>query len=188
MKLFLLSLITLNIFALNLCTTVPSIYKAYTQELKMEREAYSELLRNRKFEQHQAEIEAYFLVVVSEAFSIGNTLDENRRFKQRDYKQEEELRASYYKALQALQKPRKYIQSLYFIDLSDAIDQDNEAYVKFLVIKGPVILDTNSSLKQKVLIYSTLHKNLAETSAIRYLQDENKLNKMMKSPKKNLIF
>ncbi len=187
MKLFLLSLIALNIFALNLCTTVPSIYKAYTQELELEREAYSELLRNRKFEEHQAEIEAYFLVV-SEAFSIGNTLDENRRLKQRDYEQEEALKASYYQALQALQKPREYIQSLYYTDLSDAIDQDNEAYVKFLVIKGPVILDTNSSLKQKVLIYSTSHKNLAETSAIRYLQDEKKLNKMMKSPKNNLVF
>ena len=185
MKSLLLSLIAISVFALNLCTTVPSMYKEYTEALEMEREAYSELLHNRKFEEHQADIEAYFLEV-SAAFSIGNILDEKIHYSQRDYEQEEELRRSYSQALKALEKPRKYIQSLYYTDLSDAIDQDNEHYVEFLVTKGPVLLDSNNSLKEKVLKYSSIHKNLEETSAIQYLQDEKKLNKMMRDSKKNL--
>jgi len=186
MKSLLLSFIAINVFALNLCITVPSAYKDYAEELEMERVAYSELLHNRKFEQHQAEIERYFLAV-SEAFSIGNTLDEKRQVSQRDYEKEKVLKVSYSEALQALDKPREYVQSLYYQDLSDAIDEDNEKYVKFLVMKGSVILDSNASLKERVLYYSTLYKDLAQTSAVRYFKDEKKLKKMMKSARKNLL-
>ena len=176
MKLFLLSVIAINIFALNLCITVPSTYQDYAEELEMERISYYELLHNRQFEHHQADIEEYFLAV-SEAFSIGNTLDEQMQLDKRDYVKEDKLRDDYSKALQALDKPRAYIQSLYYSDLSNAIDKDNEKYVKFLVMKGSVVLDSNENLKEKVLQYSTLYDDLAETSAIKYLQDEKKMSK-----------
>ena len=179
MKSFLLIFISINIFALNLCITVPSTYKDYAEELEIERFEFAELLHNIKFEKHQSDIEGYFLEV-SEAFSIGNTLDEKMRLTQRNYKKEEQLKISYHQALIALDKPREYIQSLYYETLSEAIDKDDEKYVKFLVTKGSFILDSNDSIKEKVLQYSEKHKSLANSSAVRYIQDKKNLSKIKK--------
>jgi len=174
MKLFFLSIILgFKLFALNLCVTVPSAYKELAEEIAIERETYHQLLLNAEFEKYQEDIDEYF-IQVSKAFAIGNALDVEMNSDEGE--REDELRAAYLKALRGLEKPRKYIKQIYYDELSGAIKEDNEKYVAYLVTRGPTILAYNSKLKVAVLEYSAKHKKLQRYSAVKYLQDEKKLD------------
>ena len=175
MKFFFLSLISLQLFAFNLCVTVPSTYKDLAEEIAVERVTYHQLLMNQKFQKNQIEIDEYFMQV-SKAFSIGNSLDDLIRSAKVDLDKEKELKMSYLKALRSLQKPREYLRYMYFKELKTAIKEDDERYVTFLVTKAPTILSDNNQLKDEVLIYSQTHKKLRKYSAVRYLIDEKKLD------------
>ncbi len=171
--LFLNFIVVFKLLALNLCVTVPSAYKELAEEIAIERETYHQLLLNEKFEENQEDIDAYFMQV-SKAFAIGNALDVE--IMSDEGTQEDELRASYLKALRSLQKPREYIRRIYYESLLSAIKENDEKYVAYLVTRGPTILTNNKKLKEAVLRYSEQHKKLQKYSAVRYLQDEKKLD------------
>jgi len=172
-SLFLSLLFAVNIFALNLCVTVPSAYKELAEEIAIERETYHQLLLNAEFEKHQEAIDEYF-IQVSAAFAIGNALDLEINSDEGEH--EDKLRADYLKALRGLERPRAYIRQIYYDELSAAIKTNNEKFVAYLVTRGATILANNSKLKLAVLQYSTQHKKLQRYSAVKYLQDEKKLD------------
>jgi murein DD-endopeptidase MepM/ murein hydrolase activator NlpD len=177
-SLFLNVLLVLNVFALNLCVTVPSAYKDLAEEIAIERVTYHQLLLNSQFEKHQEDVDEYF-AQVSQAFAVGNALD--LEINSDEGSREDELRSAYLKELRALEKPRKYLKQLYYNDLKEAMLRDDEPYVTYLVTRGPTILAFNTKLKKEVLAYSMKHKKLQEYSAVKYLQDEKKLDEISRA-------
>ena len=174
-SLFLSLVFSLQLFALNMCVTVPSAYKDLAEGIEMERVVYHQLLLNERFEKNQEAIDDYF-IQVSAAFAIGNTLDDEIRSEDPDIDKEKELKLAYLKALRKLEKPRTYLKSLYYDELSMAMNQEEDKYVIYLVTRGATVLADNARLKEEVLNYSEKHTQLQKYSAVKYIQDEKKLD------------
>jgi len=154
---------------------VPSAYKELAEEIEIERIVFHQLLLNERFQKNQIDIDEYF-TQVSQVFAIGNALDDEMRSSEADMAKEKELRKSYLKALRSLAKPRVYLKDMYYEELSMAMKQEDDKYVVFLVTTGAMILSYNEKLKEEVLTYSENHTKLQKYSAVKYLQDEKKLN------------
>ena len=68
-SLFLSLFLVLNLFAFNMCVTVPQTYKNLAEEIEMERTVYHQLVLNERYVKYQEDIDEYF-AKVSQALSV----------------------------------------------------------------------------------------------------------------------
>jgi len=167
MKLFFLSLFSISLWAIS-----PLAFPNLGQAIENEIPIYKALITNAKCD-YKDEVNGYFLEI-EKTFAIGYLLD--KEIDSDEGENEELLQFKYLKALRSLEKPRQFLQKLYFKDVSDSILDKDETYFLFLIDKGEPLLSKNSKLKLKVLSYAKNVKVLQKNHVIKDLEEERKLD------------